>query len=85
VLEHDRAGVLEDAVEDERERLASGQEPRQFGLARLDRLVPEIAAVKRGAARRDPGVRSTATPSTVSIGTPYRHPKGTPLSDESGR
>jgi hypothetical protein len=27
VLENDRAGVIADAVEDERERLATGQEP----------------------------------------------------------
>jgi hypothetical protein len=45
VLEHNRARVVEDAVEDERERLASGQEPGQLCLAPLDRLVPEIAAV----------------------------------------
>jgi hypothetical protein len=34
-----------DAVENERERLASGQEPRQFVFAHLDRLVAQIAAV----------------------------------------
>jgi hypothetical protein len=46
VLENDRTRMLEDAVENEGERLASGQEPGQFGLARLDRLVAQIAAIK---------------------------------------
>jgi len=46
VFEHDRAGVVVGTIEDERERLASGQEPSQLGLARLDRLVAEIAAVE---------------------------------------
>ena len=46
VFEHDRAGVVVGTIEDERERLASGQEPSHLGLARLDRLVAEIAAVE---------------------------------------
>jgi hypothetical protein len=46
VIEDSRAGVIEHAVEDERQRLAFGQEPRQLGLALLDRLVPQIASVK---------------------------------------
>jgi hypothetical protein len=46
VLKYDRARFVAGAVEDERERLTTGQEPRQLGLARLDRLVAQIAAVE---------------------------------------
>jgi hypothetical protein len=46
LIEDDRTRFLEDAVQDQRQRLTAGQEPRQLGFALLDRLVPKIAAVK---------------------------------------